>query len=223
VVYADLDNFKSVNDRFGHHAGDTVLKQFAELLKQSSRRSDICARIGGEEFLFVLTHNTEDARRSSNACACNSPKPGSNFKANVSVTASFGVTQFRKEDTQNFDALVRRADAALFEAKRQGRNRVEFGRHPEERLSRRRISLRPLLLARTCKSIHVSPRPPARREVPHARDICRIEPSRTRDFVTSQDVQGYGQQFSRFILWIGRARDTRCFAARLWHTLLFAE
>src|SRR5271154_1990035 len=63
AVFADLDNFKSVNDRFGHHAGDTVLKQFAELLRQSSRRSDICARIGGEEFLFVLTHNTAQSAR----------------------------------------------------------------------------------------------------------------------------------------------------------------
>src|ERR1700678_3334024 len=128
VVYADLDNFKSVNDRFGHHAGDTVLKQFAELLKQSSRRSDICARIGGEEFLFVLTHNTfEDARRVIERLRLQFSETWFEFQGqHVSVTASFGVTQFRKEDTQNFDALVRRADAALFEAKRQGRNRVEF-------------------------------------------------------------------------------------------------
>ena len=130
VAYVDLDNFKSVNDRFGHHAGDTVLKQFAELLKQSSRRSDICARIGGEEFLFVLTHNTfEDARLVIERLRLQFSETWFEFQGkHVSVTASFGVAQFRKEDGQNFDALVRRADAALFEAKRLGRNRVEFGK-----------------------------------------------------------------------------------------------
>jgi two-component system, cell cycle response regulator len=128
VVFADLDNFKSVNDRFGHHAGDTVLKEFAELLKQSSRRSDICARIGGEEFLFVLTHNTAESAGSvverirSQFCETRFAFRGET----VSVTASFGVAEFRKEGGQDFEALVRRADAALFEAKRLGRNRVEF-------------------------------------------------------------------------------------------------
>jgi diguanylate cyclase (GGDEF)-like protein len=130
VVFADLDNFKSVNDRFGHHAGDTVLKQFAELLKQSSRRSDICARIGGEEFLFVLTHNTaEDARGVIERIRTQFCETRFQFGGETaSVTASFGVAQFAKEDGQNFEGLVRRADAALFEAKRLGRNRVEFSK-----------------------------------------------------------------------------------------------
>jgi diguanylate cyclase (GGDEF)-like protein len=128
VVFADLDNFKSVNDRFGHHAGDTVLKQFAELLKQSSRRSDICARIGGEEFLFVLTHNTaEDARGVIERIRTQFCETRFQFGGEtVSVTASFGVAQFVQEDKENFESLVRRADAALFEAKGLGRNRVEF-------------------------------------------------------------------------------------------------
>src|SRR5271168_3206649 len=56
VVMADLDDFKRVNDSRGHEAGNTVLKRFAEILRANSRRSDICGRIGGEEFLFVLTH-----------------------------------------------------------------------------------------------------------------------------------------------------------------------
>jgi two-component system, cell cycle response regulator len=128
VVFADLDNFKSVNDRFGHHAGDAVLKQFAELLKQSSRRSDICARIGGEEFLFVLTHNSaEDARAVIERIRTQFCETRFEFDGETaSITASFGVAEFRKEDSQDFAALVRRADAALFEAKRLGRNRVEF-------------------------------------------------------------------------------------------------
>jgi two-component system cell cycle response regulator len=128
AVFADLDNFKSVNDRFGHHAGDTVLKTFGELLRQSSRRSDICARIGGEEFLYVLTHNTAESARAvvekirTQFCETKFQFGGES----LSVTASFGVAEFKKEDGLNFEALVQRADAALFEAKRLGRNRIEF-------------------------------------------------------------------------------------------------
>ena len=128
VVFADLDNFKKVNDNFGHHAGDTVLRQFAELLQQSSRRSDICARIGGEEFLFVLTYNTQESARAV------IERIRAEFEAirfqfagqSVGVTASFGVAGFRREAREDFESLVRRADAALFEAKRLGRNRVEL-------------------------------------------------------------------------------------------------
>jgi len=54
VVLADLDHFKAVNDTHGHDAGDAVLKKFAEILKSNSRRSDVCGRIGGEEFLLFL-------------------------------------------------------------------------------------------------------------------------------------------------------------------------
>jgi two-component system cell cycle response regulator len=128
VVFADLDNFKTVNDRFGHHAGDQVLIHFAELLRQSSRRSDICARIGGEEFLFVLTHNTqESARTVIDKIRSQLAETRFDFRGEVAcVTASFGVAQFRKEQGINFAELMSRADAALFEAKRLGRNRIEF-------------------------------------------------------------------------------------------------
>jgi diguanylate cyclase (GGDEF)-like protein len=56
VVMTDLDFFKKVNDTYGHDAGDTVLKTFADILKTRSRQSDICARLGGEEFLLMMTH-----------------------------------------------------------------------------------------------------------------------------------------------------------------------
>ncbi len=55
VVMADLDSFKSVNDTYGHEAGDVVLKKFADLLRANTRSSNICGRIGGEEFVVVLT------------------------------------------------------------------------------------------------------------------------------------------------------------------------
>jgi diguanylate cyclase (GGDEF)-like protein len=60
VVMADLDLFKKVNDTYGHDAGDIVLKTFAEILKTSTRQSDICARLGGEEFLVMITHSDKE-------------------------------------------------------------------------------------------------------------------------------------------------------------------
>jgi len=60
AVMADMDNFKSVNDTYGHDAGDAVLKGFAEILKTNTRSVDICGRIAGEEFLIVLTHTNRD-------------------------------------------------------------------------------------------------------------------------------------------------------------------
>src|SRR5690242_8881099 len=60
IVMADIDHFKAVNDAYGHEAGDSVLKRFARIIKSNSRLCDICARIGGEEFLIILTHTNEE-------------------------------------------------------------------------------------------------------------------------------------------------------------------
>jgi diguanylate cyclase (GGDEF)-like protein len=128
VAMADLDNFKTVNDTYGHDAGDEVLKKFGELLKFHSRRSDICGRIGGEEFLFVLTHADEENVRlvvdrvrkqfQEQTFTAGSKK--------FSATASFGIAGFVGGAPPEFSKLVSEADAALYSAKRNGRNRVEF-------------------------------------------------------------------------------------------------
>jgi diguanylate cyclase (GGDEF)-like protein len=130
VVFADLDKFKTVNDRFGHYAGDTVLKQFARVLSQHSRKSDICARIGGEEFVFVLTHNTAETSRAviDKIRVQFGQTPFQFGGETILVTASFGVAEFHESKNENFDALMRRADQALFDAKRLGRNRIEYSK-----------------------------------------------------------------------------------------------
>src|SRR6266849_4208796 len=128
VVLADLDHFKTVNDTHGHDAGDTVLKKFAEILKTNSRRSDICGRIGGEEFLFILTHTTqENARVVIERIRAELEAAKFDFDANsLTVTASFGVAGFEGTQAPDFNRLVSRADAALYAAKRTGRNRIEI-------------------------------------------------------------------------------------------------
>jgi diguanylate cyclase (GGDEF)-like protein len=128
VVLADLDHFKAVNDTHGHDAGDAVLKKFAEILKSNSRRSDICGRIGGEEFLFILTHTTqENARVVIERIRAELEAAKFDFDGgNLTVTASFGLAGFEGTQAPDFNRLVSQADAALYAAKRTGRNRIEI-------------------------------------------------------------------------------------------------
>jgi two-component system, cell cycle response regulator len=129
VALADLDHFKTVNDTYGHDAGDTVLKAFSKILKSKSRRSDICGRIGGEEFLFVMTHATkEDAKRVIECVRAELEATKFNFNGNsLTVTASLGLAGFAGKRAPEFSQLVAQADSALYSAKRLGRNRVEIG------------------------------------------------------------------------------------------------
>ena len=128
VVMADLDHFKSINDTHGHDAGDIVLKGFAEILKSNTRKSDICGRLGGEEFLVVITH----AQKENAAIAIERiRKEFESRKFTVGnrsfgATASFGIAGIRGKTGPDFSDLLTRADAALYSAKRQGRNRIEF-------------------------------------------------------------------------------------------------
>ena len=128
VALADLDHFKTVNDTYGHDAGDVVLKSFSEILKSNSRQSDICGRIGGEEFLLVLTHTTEEnAKRVIDRVRAELEATQFNFDGNnLKVTASFGLAGFAGTRAPDFNRLVAQADAALYSAKRQGRNRLEL-------------------------------------------------------------------------------------------------
>ena len=128
VVMVDLDNFKSVNDSSGHDAGDKVLRKFAEILKTNSRRSNICGRIGGEEFLFVLTHADKDnvqfvAERIRKEFEDQEFLFGGRV---IKVTASFGISGFQGKKHPEFRQLLNQADAALYTAKHRGRNRIEF-------------------------------------------------------------------------------------------------
>jgi two-component system, cell cycle response regulator len=126
VVLGDIDCFKSVNDTFGHDAGDIVLKTFADLLKKNTRASDMCARLGGDDFLMVLTHVPgENIEATINRFREQFAVLSFPFKGkSVSVTASFGVFGTHGKDYQEFATIVRKADQLLYEAKRSGRNLV---------------------------------------------------------------------------------------------------
>jgi diguanylate cyclase (GGDEF)-like protein len=129
VVQADLDSFKNINDSYGHDAGDAVLRRFAEILKGNTRASDICGRMGGDEFFLVITHVASEYILST-INRMREEWAGCEFEfgeARVSITASFGIAGFCGHDAPPFQALVQQADKALYAAKHAGGNQVEIG------------------------------------------------------------------------------------------------
>ena len=124
VVLADLDDFKQVNDRFGHAAGDAVLEAFAQTLHETVRESDVAGRWGGEEFALVLT-GTDAAggvRFAERARVAIAERVIVLEGVQLSVTASFGVASY--PECSELGELLAAADSALYAAKRQGKNRV---------------------------------------------------------------------------------------------------
>jgi two-component system, cell cycle response regulator len=130
VVLSDLDHFKLVNDNYGHDAGDMVLKRFAEILRANTRFSDISGRIGGEEFLQIITHVDEKGVLTAVQHVCEEfAAEEFMFRgaiAPVKVTASFGIAGFCGTAAPDFSQLVSQADTALYRAKHLGRNRIEM-------------------------------------------------------------------------------------------------
>ena len=125
VVIADLDDFKRVNDCYGHHAGDEALKAFGELLRLHLREVDVAARLGGEEFAVVLPETgvelaTVASERVRTALGSVPIQVSGGDK--ILLTASFGIAEF--QPGQSSDELLRRADSALYEAKKDGKNCV---------------------------------------------------------------------------------------------------
>ena len=124
LIMCDFDNFKDINDNFGHVTGDKVLSTFGELLKSEIRNEDLASRIGGEEFTILLNGTKL--------------KKGINFAKRIrkklmqlniesipkakNITISMGITEFKKED--NYESFLNRVDKALYKAKNKGKNRV---------------------------------------------------------------------------------------------------
>ena len=124
VLYLDLDRFKDINDTIGHDIGDLLLKDVAHRLHNNIRDSDICSRLGGDEFIVILT-GIDDTDRIQEKCSQLLQLISHPYSLQghlLSVFASAGISVF-PQDGNNVDELIRNADAALHKAKELGRNR----------------------------------------------------------------------------------------------------
>jgi len=122
VILLDIDNFKSTNDTYGHQIGDSVLKEFALILKENTRETDIVGRWGGEEFLIVCPEsNKEDTIKVAEKLLSKIDK--FNFKTINKKTASFGISIYKKGSS--IEEIISCTDKALYKAKEAGRDRIE--------------------------------------------------------------------------------------------------
>ena len=125
VILLDIDHFKQVNDQHGHLYGDQALRAVAQCVQRTIRDSDLLFRFGGEEFMILLSGTGAEgsallAERIRREVERITPFPD----GKTTLTISLGVTSLRQEDAP--ESLLERADAALYQAKRSGRNRVVF-------------------------------------------------------------------------------------------------
>jgi diguanylate cyclase (GGDEF)-like protein len=129
-VFFDLDHFKTVNDRFGHQIGDTALVHVVRVVQGALRKVDTLGRLGGEEFLVLLpgTHVTGAREAAERMRIALETTPLIVEGAPVTLTASFGVAVLGAGEST--DSLLHRADVAMYQAKRNGRNRVEVAAEP---------------------------------------------------------------------------------------------
>jgi diguanylate cyclase (GGDEF)-like protein len=133
VIVADLDKFKDINDRHGHHVGDDALVHFSTILKDCTRISDFVFRTGGEEFLILVSGDLESGLAlAEKVRGTLEATPLTTGDLTIAMTASFGVAQMEAEDGRHdsmsvLSSMSNRADKLLYAAKRAGRNRVMGG------------------------------------------------------------------------------------------------
>jgi diguanylate cyclase (GGDEF)-like protein len=125
MMIADLDHFKAINDKYGHHAGDLALKAFTGACRQEIRESDILGRLGGEEFGLMLPETTiqhaqilaERIRKAAEALEITFDDQ------TIRITVSIGLVGLHMDET-SLDAVMGCADRAMYQAKARGRNQV---------------------------------------------------------------------------------------------------
>ena len=132
LFFIDLDNFKNINDSLGHPAGDLVLQEMAQRLKGQVRGDDTVARLGGDEFIVILSSLSRDGRQAISRAReiankiCDTISMECRIhETELHVTASIGISMFSEDSASGHD-LLRFADTAMYQAKREGRNRLAF-------------------------------------------------------------------------------------------------
>ena len=175
LLYADLDRFKSVNDRFGHSAGDHLLKAVAARLRSCVREADTVARLSGDEFVVLLPsvrHVDEPAHVARNLIEALHAPFGSDRGQELFTSASIGITIF-PIDAEDTERLLRNAEQAMYRAKARGGDVYEFHAHFMTEQTSRQLDMEHKLryaLERAEFSLHYQPRIDA-----HSGEVCGIE------------------------------------------------
>jgi diguanylate cyclase (GGDEF)-like protein len=121
LIMFDIDHFKKINDKYGHHTGDVVLETLADIVKHNIRQEDFLARFGGEEFIIILT-STNELEAFNKAEELRKLIEISVFETLKDITISCGVYQFEINDT--YEDVISNVDKAMYCAKESGRNKV---------------------------------------------------------------------------------------------------
>jgi diguanylate cyclase (GGDEF)-like protein/PAS domain S-box-containing protein len=129
VLFFDLDHFKAINDSYGHHVGDQLLRRIAERTRACVREIDTVSRLGGDEFVLVLPelHEAADAAAVARKLLSALSQPYSIDERELSITPTVGISIYPR-DGNDADTLVRNADSAMYHAKESGKNHYRFYR-----------------------------------------------------------------------------------------------
>jgi diguanylate cyclase (GGDEF)-like protein len=128
LMMIDIDDFKKINDTYGHNVGDEVIKLLVNIISSSIRKSDVAARFGGEEFAIILPNtDVQNAFKFANKLRENIKNSSYKDRTNsVKFTVSIGVDEFNQENDKNISDSLNRADKALYKAKTTGKNKVSI-------------------------------------------------------------------------------------------------
>ena len=124
IALLDLDDFKRLNDTYGHQAGDSALKHLVKIVKETLRSMDVIARFGGEEFLILLPETTVEAASQTMTRLQRELTKHFFLHDNEKVLITFSAGVALRQPNEDQAALVQRADKAMYEAKKTGKNRV---------------------------------------------------------------------------------------------------
>jgi len=119
----DIDHFKNINDALGHHYGDLLLKEFGKRLSDVTRKTDTASRLGGDEFLLLMTEaaDTESVAISTQRILNQVRKPFILTDHEIKITVSVGISIY-PDDGEDLATLIKYADTAMYKAKQDGRN-----------------------------------------------------------------------------------------------------
>jgi len=124
IAYIDMDNFKKINDTFGHPAGDNVLQIFADILKNNLRKTDVIARLGGDEFVIFLPETDNKAAKQAIEKIKKSVNKNKDLK-DYPITSSIGVLTY-KTNPPSTDKIMKSVDSLMYSAKNRGKNAVKY-------------------------------------------------------------------------------------------------